>query len=431
VIGTLNTSRKEVTIVGAGIAGMLAAHALDKSGYRVTLVEADGSAGGLIKTSNTRYGIAESAAHSLIATQAVRELCDELNVKLIAPRQESSAKFIVRDGRLRRFPLSVFEAATTIGRAAFVRSDGAPNASLEHWGRRHLGYAASEYLLTPFVRGIFGVQPAELGVAAAYPSLNIKAGKTLLGSMLLKKRKAFSKPDSKERMAPEFGMGGLVSKLEHRLELKLGNRFRKSEKIEDVPDAPNVIIATPAYAASSILRQAAPALSDRLDDVKYTPIVSVTVFVDRHSFTHPVHGTGVLMPACEHRKSLGILFNSSSFDNRVADEAHVASFTVMMGGTSQREWLDASNDEIRQAIKLELFQVLGIREPLGVKIHRWPQALPQYSAGLPAVWELARTSWCAIPGRILFGNYTGQISLRGMIESAASLGQESSCLRSR
>jgi oxygen-dependent protoporphyrinogen oxidase len=424
VIGTLNTNRREVTIVGAGIAGMLAAHALDKTGYRVTLIEENERAGGLIKTSNTRLGIAESAAHSLIATQAVRELCHELNVKLIAPRKESSAKFIMRDGRLRRFPLSLLEAAATLGRAAFVRSDGTADANLETWGKRHLGQAASDYLLTPFARGIFGVQPAELGVAAAYPALNIKAGKTLLGSTLLRKKKASSKRESKERMAPEFGMGELVSKLDQRLEKRLGWRFRKSEKIRDVPDSPNIIIATPAYAASSILKDAAPPLANRLESVKYTPIVSVTVFVDRYSFTHPVHGTGVLMPACEDRRSLGILFNSSSFDKRVTDDAQVASFTVMMGGTSQREWLNASDDEIRQAIKLEMFQVLGIREPLEVKIHRWPQALPQYSTSLPAVWEEARTTWCATPGRILFGNYTGQISLRGMIESAARLGHQ-------
>src|SRR5690349_14537200 len=145
---------------------MVAAHALDKSGYRVTLVEGNERAGGLIKTSSTRYGIAESAAHSLVATEAVRELCHELNVKLIAPRKESSAKFIVRDGRLRRFPLSILEAAAALGRATFVRSEGSNNINLDTWGRRHLGNAASDYLLTPFVRGIFGVQPAELGVAA-------------------------------------------------------------------------------------------------------------------------------------------------------------------------------------------------------------------------------------------------------------------------
>ena len=128
------------------------------------------------------------------------------------------------------------------------------------------------------------------------------------------------------------------------------------------------------------------------------------------------------MPACEQTKSLGILFNSSSFADRVVDDSHLASFTVMMGGTAQPNWLTASDDEIRQTIKLELSSFLGIREPLDVAIHRWPAALPQYSVSVRDVWVCARESWCATPGRILFGNYTGQISLRGMIESAATLG---------
>lgn len=424
MIGTLNTNKKEATVVGAGIAGMLAAYALDNNGYRVTLIEENKNAGGLIKTSKTEHGIAESAAHSLIATQAVRELCAELDVKLIEPRKEASAKFIVREGRLRRFPLGILETAEALRRLTFIRSGSDENQNLDAWARRHLGNAALEYLLTPFVRGIYGVQPAELGVAAAYPSLSIPAGKTLLGSMFTKKRNHSAKREKKKRMAPQFGMGDLISKLEQRLEHKLGNRFRKNEKISTVPDAPNVVIATPAYAAAKILGDVAPTLATKLETVTYTPIVSVTVFVARDAFDHPVHGTGVLMPACEERKSLGILFNSSSFDYRVADDSRWASFTVMMGGTVQQHWLNASDDEIRQAIKLELFEVLGIREPLAVKIHRWPRALPQYSSGIPAVWQAASETWCATPGQILFGNYTGQISLRGMIESAASLARE-------
>jgi len=424
VIGALDTNRKEATVVGAGIAGMLAAYALDKNGYRVTLIEKSEHAGGLIKTSNTEHGIAESAAHSLIATQAVRELCAELGVKLIEPRKEANAKFIVRDGRLRRFPLGIRETAGALRRAAFVRSDCAAKQNLDAWARRHLGNAALDYLLTPFVRGIYGVQPAELGVTAAYPSLNVPAGKTLLGSLLSKKRNHSSKRETKQRMAPQFGMGDLVSKLEQRLDHKLSSRFRMNEKINSVPDAPNVIIATPAYAAATILKEVTPALAAKLETIHYTPIVSVTVFVARDSFTRSVHGTGVLMPACEDRKSLGILFNSSSFDYRVVDDSRFASFTVMMGGTSQQHWLQASDDEIRQTIKLELSDVLGIREPLAVIIHRWPAALPQYSAGLPTVWQQAHDTWCSTRGRILFGNYTGQISLRGMIESAACLGRE-------
>jgi len=154
VIGTLNSSRKEATVVGAGIAGMLAAYALDKRGYRVTLIEERQRGGGLISTRNTEHGIAESAAHSLVATRAVRELCDELKVELIEPRKESNAKFIMRGGKLRRFPLGFQEAAGALRRAAFVRADDGRTQNLEAWTRRHLGRAALNYLLTPFVRGI-------------------------------------------------------------------------------------------------------------------------------------------------------------------------------------------------------------------------------------------------------------------------------------
>jgi oxygen-dependent protoporphyrinogen oxidase len=429
VIGKLDQRYREATIVGAGIAGMLAAYVLDKRGYCVTLLEQNQRAGGLIQTTRTDCGIAESAAHSLIATEPVRELCRDLGVELIEPHKEALAKYIVRDGRLRRFPLTFGEAISAFAHAAFTRStfdDTTYTATgatpdLESWAMKHLGKAALDYLLTPFVRGIYGVQPAELGVGSAFPFLKLPAGKTLLGAALTRHREKSSKKQTKHRAAPRFGMGDLVEHLERRLEQRLGSRFLKGEKIDYLPNAPNVIIATPAYAAANLIEPASQPLAENLRSVRYTPIVSVTTFVDQRDFTHPVNGVGVLMPSREETKSLGILFNSSSFANRVHDEGRLASFTVMMGGTAHPEWLDASDAEIRQAIKFELSTLLGIREPHYTVIHRWPAALPQYSVDLPKVWQKARDSWCVIPGRMLFGNYTGQISLRGMIESAAGL----------
>lgn len=421
MLGNLDQRYREVTIVGAGVAGMLAAYALDAQGYRVTLIEQHARAGGLIKTTVTDQGIAESAAHSLIATPTVRELCRDLNVDLIEPRREARAKFVVRDGKLSRFPQNMSEALSLLSHAAFTRERHKDNEDLYSWAREHLGDSAADYLLTPFVRGIYGVQPNELGVATAFPFLKLSEGETLLGKMLRKRFTRHPKKPKKIRAAPRAGMGELVGRLEERLDQRLGLRFRKQEKINELPDAPNIVLATPAYAAAQLLRTRVPQLAERLLNVRYTPIVSVTTFVERHAFTQPVHGTGVLMPAREDTKSLGILFNSSSFDFRVTDNSRFASFTVMMGGTSHPEWLDASDAEIQQAIKLELSLLLGIREPSQTVIHRWPAALPQYSVDLRNVWQKARDSWCIIPGRILFGNYTGQISLRGMIESAASL----------
>jgi oxygen-dependent protoporphyrinogen oxidase len=75
MIGSLDTTRREVTVVGAGIAGLLAAYALDKKGYEVTLLEERERAGGLIETQRTDYGIAERAAHSLLLTLRVAAVC--------------------------------------------------------------------------------------------------------------------------------------------------------------------------------------------------------------------------------------------------------------------------------------------------------------------------------------------------------------------
>jgi oxygen-dependent protoporphyrinogen oxidase len=149
----------------------------------------------------------------------------------------------------------------------------------------------------------------------------------------------------------------------------------------------------------------------------------VTAFVPTNMFTRPVKGVGVLVPPREGRKSLGVLFNSSAFAGRVFDESRYASFTLLFGGTSQPGWVDATDEEIGRAVSEELGGLLGIKgEPAELVINRWRRAIPQYSTALPSVWRTARESWCAEPGRILFGNYTGQVSLRGMIETAAEMG---------
>ncbi len=419
MIGTFDNRRKEATIVGAGIAGMLAAYYLDQNGYRVTLLEEQKRAGGLIETKYTRLGMSESAAHSLIATRAVSELCAKLGVELEKLRQDSQAKYIVRNGRPSKFPLSGIETLKTLGRAALAPGDSNNGRqNLADWGRVHLGDKAVDYLLTPFVRGIYGAQPVELGVRAAFPSLEVPRGKSLLSAMLGRKRKSPSE-NVKARVAPRYGMGDLVGRLEKHLERRLGRRFRKGELVTAIPDAPNIVISTPAHAAAELFKTESPTLARELQAVAYTPMVSVTAFVERENLTRPARGVGVLMPACEQRSSLGILFNSSSYPERVLDESRFSSFTLMMGGTAAPHWLMATDEELAKAIKQELSEVLGLQcEPQELVIHRWPKALPQYSVKLPDVWDCARESWCAEKGHILFGNYTGQISLRGMIETA-------------
>ena len=96
MLGRLDATRREATVVGAGIAGLLAAYALDRKGYRVTLLEAEARAGGLISTQRTEYGIAERAAHSLLATPTVIEFCRELDVEAQTRPFEVDARFSIQ-----------------------------------------------------------------------------------------------------------------------------------------------------------------------------------------------------------------------------------------------------------------------------------------------------------------------------------------------
>src|SRR5215211_4604137 len=199
MIGTINKAEREVTVVGAGISGLLAADALDRKGYRVTLFEEGAHAGGLIQTRRTAYGIAEAAAHSLLATPGVVRFCEELGVELAEIRRDSRARFIVRGGRPRKFPLSLGETLNAVRHAAFTRAvNHLDEQDLDSWGRRHVGDGAVEYLLSPFVQGIYGVRPADLGVAAAFPELSLAPGSTLLGAMLGKAFKRHPEQDTKK-----------------------------------------------------------------------------------------------------------------------------------------------------------------------------------------------------------------------------------------
>ena len=96
--------------------------------------------------------------------------------------------------------------------------------------------------------------------------------------------------------------------------------------------------------------------------------------------------------------------------------------TVILGGSLDREVLNATDIQIETIVDQELKAIFKTRgSPEKFVIHRWPRAVPKYNESLVHTWMVARTTWCSRPGHILFGNYTGQVSLRGMIEAVSNL----------
>lgn len=419
MIGRLDPRHREAHVIGGGFAGMLAAYRLDQAGYRVTLYEASDRLGGVIATKKTPYGIAESAAHSLLASPAVVRLFTEIGVPLVPVRNH--ARFIWRWGKARRFPLSIGEAICAFVRAYFVLADARPDRppTLADWGRRHLGEAAVRYLLTPFVRGIYGASPARLDLAAAFPALVVPPGNSLL-SWLLRKRfrqKGPRKPRAK-MVAPRDGMESVVRALEAKLVARLGDRLRRNHPITQLdPQLPNVVLAVPAPVAARLLTTASPEAAQKLASATYTALVSVTAFVRRAEMKRPLEGVGVLFPEDAGMESLGVLFNSSAFEKRVLDEDTMQSFTLIFAATG-RAAPEAGDESLQQAVLHDLERLAGVRELAHLAIHRWREAIPLYDERLPQAWVALKSGWCQAPGRVVFGNHAGQVSLRGMIESA-------------
>jgi protoporphyrinogen/coproporphyrinogen III oxidase len=412
MIGELRTDVREATVVGAGIAGLMMAHTLDRRGFKVTLLEASERVGGLISTRVTPFGIAETAAHSTLVTPPVKRFFEELEIELIPPLHR--ARYILRKGRMRRFPLGFGEALQMLTRAAFTKAQpGNERMTMEEWARHHLGQAAAEYLISPFIRGIYGAEPTEIGVETAFPRLSVTPGKSLLGTVFGRERKERAK-----LMAPRKGMGELVTKLESSLMQSLGERFRVGQTVRELPNTPNLILCVPAPEAARLLAGADPVLDEALRAIRYVSLASVTAFVRREDLARPYEGIGVLFPKREHRESLGVLFSSSAFAGRVEDPSKIASYTVMLGGSTRPDLPAAPEEAVARVAVDELRSLLGLKaEPAHVEVSRWPRAVPSYGPDLPYVWEIARRGWCSQPGRLLFGNYTGQVSIRGMIET--------------
>lgn len=405
MLGRLNPDIKEATVIGAGYAGLISAYRLLKAGYQVTVHEASNRTGGLISTSETPYGIVESAAHSIRSSPEIENLIRELNISII--ESHSKTKFILRSGRLRKNPLTLWEMFTAGCYAGFKKSDGR-HLTLAEWGAAHIGQGGVDNALTPISHGIYAAEPEELDQQLAFPTMTLPEGETLV-SKLFKKKAPSNKPCV---MAPEAGMQALTDSLSNFIINHQKGEIIFNSRIDTLPNAANLIVATPANIAGQLIG------SNRLANLRYAPMVTTTVFVKK-SDIDTLKGIGFLNARGDDQNYLGILFNSSTFRFKNPD---YVSLTVMMGGTRHPEVLEKSDKDIETIIASELKRLLGFKgEWISTHITRWPNAIPLYSKELRETLEELKNGWCAAPGRILAGNYAGEVSIRGMCATSLEL----------
>ena len=443
------TNLKNAVVVGAGIAGLACAYRLQQLGISVTLLEENDRVGGVIGSVRQNGFLFEKGPQSFLGTEPLLTLVQELGLEGELLRSNPRApRFVLMKNKLHTIPMSPGALLTSsvltpgsrfrIVSEAFRKSHAPQKEeSVAEFVRRKFGHEILEYLVTPFVSGVYAGDPEKLSLQSAFPSLSEweqRYGSVLRGAM--KSRPAGGKP----RTSLCSFKGG-VSALPEALRQRLSESVRLRSRAECVRQAPSgsdsrfqlqlaanggaagqidagaVVFATPAYITGHLLKPLSERAASLLTGIAYAPVAVVADGYWQRQVGAPLEGFGYLVPRSEGRAVLGTVWNSSLFPGR-APEGMVA-LTSFAGGATNPELVQMDSRNISDVVESDVAKILDIGgEPVERNVWRYPRALPQYNLGHGEVLGTIREDVAQIPGLFLCGNYLGGPSIGNCIEQA-------------
>jgi len=448
-----------IGIIGAGASGLACAHARMRDGDAVTLLERSPRPGGSIGSFAEDGFLAEHGPHSLqINAPAVEALVNEvpgLAASAAEPDPAAQKRYVVRDGRpvavpsgpldFLRSPLFSNRAKLRLLREPWIpRGDPETEESVGAFVRRRLGDEIERYAVNPFVGGIYSGRPDRLSVRHAFPRLaemEREHGSLVRGGIAAKrqKRKAQRDPRSpafrKRMVAFKNGMRELpeaiASELGDRLRLNVSVesierdgdgwrvRWREGDGGANETRFDELVLAVPAHAVLGLpLPESARDCLRPLHGVEHPPVSVLSLGVRRDAVDHPLDGFGMLVPACEQRDVLGVIFASSLFPGRAPD-GHVL-LGCFAGGARQPDRAEWNDERLLEAVLRDLREILGVRDtPRFVRRCHWPRAIPQYGLGHGTLLKALDAAEASHPGLRFLGNYRGGIALPACLENGA------------
>lgn len=428
-----------VVVVGGGIAGLAAAHALSSS-FRVTLIEASSRLGGKLHTERVDGFLVEAGADSFGTRRAgALELVEGLGLAGdLVPTPASGRVLVLRRGRLHELPRSLHLVVPTAlsevlrspllspagkvrvtfdlarrppsGRSSDGRRGSAEDEAVGPFLRRHFGREYVARIAAPLLAGIHATDPERLSLRAAFPGLASMEDRH--GSLV---RAAWRAPGGPSRVTLAGGMGTLVAALARRLEeagvgmvtgrraLRLGQAasgWRVEIEGGRTLEADGVVVATGPGVAAELLPGAGietgAALAAGLREIPLATTATVSLGFRRAQVRHPLDALGLLVPAGEGRALAACTFSSSKFPGR-APQGTVLVRAYLAGAEA------SAGDDALAALALdEVREVLGAQgEPVVARVHRFQAANPGYTVGHRA--RVAALEAALPPGLALAG----------------------------
>ena len=277
--------------------------------------------------------------------------------------------------------------------------------SIAEFVARRLGKEFLDYAINPFVAGVYAGSPEKLSVRFAFPklyALEAQYGGLMKGTIKSRSERKKRKEIAKDR-ARLFSFSNGMQTLPNRLAEVLGDSLRLSTHVDHIipmragrypkytisithnairtsVEADVVVLSTPAYAASNIIRPIDPEMASMLDAVYYPPVAEIFLGFKHEQIRRRLDGFGFLVPEVEKKNILGCIWSSSLFPNRAPNG--YAALTSFVGGSREPELVSYTDEKLTEIVMNDLRSMMGIDGmPALVKIVRWNRAIPQYNVG--------------------------------------------------
>jgi oxygen-dependent protoporphyrinogen oxidase len=427
----------QVVVIGGGISGLACAYRLWQLGVPVMLLEAGDRPGGLIGTVEQGGFLFETGPQSFQGTDSMLDLVREVGIENDLYQADPRApRYVLRNGRLEKIPMSPQAILGTsllgLGSRWKVASEAlrktkppTEEESVAQFVRRKFGHEILEYLVAPFVSGVYAGDPEKLSLRAAFPSLD--EWERSYGSILRGAMKSRPAKGAGQGPPPLCSFHHGMAMLTRTMTAKLAESARLSAHVDAITktgangsarfqvrftqkgqtetvEAKAVVIATPAYAASHLIAPFSEPLARALSGIQYAGVAVASAGYFEKQVGTPLDGFGILIPRSEKYRTLGIVWNSALFPEQGAN-AHVR-LTSFVGGATDPEILERTDQEVLAVVQDESARILKITgQPVVSSVWKHPKALPQYNLGHGHIVEMVRESEASIPGLYFVGNY--------------------------
>jgi oxygen-dependent protoporphyrinogen oxidase len=418
-----------------------------------TLIEASRDWGGKIVTHRVGDLTIEAGPDSFLSQKPWGlELCRKLGLsgRLVNTNEQHRKTFVYSRGRLRELPEGlVLIVPTKLG--PFLRSGliswpgilrmgldlalparrGEGDESLASFFSRRLGREAFERVVEPLMAGIYAGDAEQISLRATFPrflDLERKHGSLIRG--MLSNRPPGGPPNGQTPRRTMFvtlqdGLAELVQALVARLTAagaKLmtrrsvaAMRVRQTRAdrsggwaydltLENGPvvSADAVVLATPAFVSSGLVRPLSPIAAELLDAIPYASTATVSLAYAAGTIGADVSGFGFVVPRVERRDLLAATWSSLKWPHRApASQTLVRCY---LGGIGRDAILQEDDRGLVRRVRDELKSMAGVTgEPAYVEVNRWHRGMPQYTLGHLDRLDSIQRSLDRYPGLVLAG----------------------------